>query len=86
MLYKQGGNAPGGPREYFNNGRLTDGFALLAWPAEYGASGMKTFMVNQDGVVYEKDLGPETATAVAAIDSFDPDASWMKVEEITVAE
>ena len=86
MLYKQGGNAPGGPREYFNNGRLTDGFALLAWPAEYGASGMKTFMVNQDGVVYEKDLGPETATAVAAIDSFDPDASWMKVEELTVAE
>ena len=86
MLYKQGGNAPGGPREYFNNGRLTDGFALLAWPAEYGASGMKTFIVNQDGVVYEKDLGPETATAVATIESFDPDASWMKVEEITVAE
>ena len=45
-----------------------------------------TFIVNQDGVVYEKDLGPDTATAVATIDSFDPDASWMKVEEITVAE
>lgn len=86
MLYKQGGNAPGGAREYFKNGRLTDGFALLAWPAEYGASGMKTFIVNQDGVVYEKDLGPETATAVATIESFDPDASWMKVGEITVAE
>lgn len=86
MLYKQGGNAAGGAREYFKNGRLTDGFALLAWPAEYGASGMKTFIVNQDGVVYEKDLGPETATAVATIESFDPDASWMKVGEITVAE
>ena len=45
-----------------------------------------TFIVNQDGVVYEKDLGPDTATAVATIDSFDPDASWIKVEEITVAE
>lgn len=86
MLFKQGSKAAGGAREYFNNGRLTDGFALLAWPAEYGASGMKTFMVNQDGAVFEKDLGPETATAVTGIDSFDPDTGWMEVKEVTVAE
>ena len=86
MLYKQGAKAAGGAREYFNNGRLTDGFALLAWPAEYGASGMKTFMVNQDGVVFEKDLGPETDAAAAAISSFDPDDSWLEVKQVSLAE
>jgi Protein of unknown function (DUF2950) len=86
MLYKQSDKAAGGAKEYFNNGRLTDGFALLAWPAEYGASGMKTFMVNQDGAVFEKDLGPETDAAVSAINSFDPGDGWIEVREVTIAE
>ena len=79
MLYRQGENANGGAREYFENGVLTGGFALIAWPADYGASGVMTFIVNQDGVVFQKDLGEETATAVDAIESFDPDSSWTAV-------
>ena len=80
MLYAQGPNAPGGALEYFAEGRLVNGFALIAWPADYGVSGVKTFMVNQDGVVYEKDLGEDTAAAVTTIELFDPDASWSKVD------
>jgi len=80
MLYAQGANAPGGALEYFAEGRLVNGFALIAWPADYGVSGVKTFMVNQDGVVYEKDLGEETAAAVTTIELFDPDASWSTVD------
>jgi hypothetical protein len=79
MLYRQGENANGGAREYFENGVLTGGFALIAWPADYGASGVMTFIVNQDGVVFQKDLGEDTATAVDAIESFDPDSSWTAV-------
>ena len=85
-LDRVGRRATGGAKEYFNNGRLTDGFALIAWPAEYGVSGMKTFIVNQDGVVFEKDLGPETDAAVAVINSFDPDSSWVKVESVVTSE
>jgi len=80
MLYAQGPNAPGGAREYFEEGRLVNGFALIAWPADYGVSGVQTFLVNQDGVVYEKDLGEDTATAITYIELFDPDGSWAKVE------
>lgn len=54
-------------------------FGLIAWPADYGATGVETFIVNQLGVVYEKDLGAQTATAAVAIQSFDPDASWKKM-------
>ena len=63
------------------DGRLVDGYALIAWPADYGVSGVKTFLVNQDGTVYEKDLGEDTATAITMIEEFDPDSSWTKVEE-----
>ena len=59
---------------------LEQGIALLAWPAEYGVSGVKSFMINHDGVVYEKDLGEETGTAVQSIQLFDPDSSWSIVE------
>jgi hypothetical protein len=59
---------------------MIGGFGLIAYPAEYGNSGVMTFMVNHDGVVYEKDLGDETATVASEIDSFDPDESWTKVE------
>jgi hypothetical protein len=79
MLYAQGPNANGGAREYFKNGVLTEGFAAVAWPADYGASGVMTFIVNQDGVVFQKDLGEDTATAVEGIQKFDPDSSWTAI-------
>jgi len=79
LLYKQGTNANGGAKEYFKDGLLTQGFALVAWPADYGASGVQTFIVSQDGVVFQKDLGEDTATAVEAITSFDPDSSWTAI-------
>jgi outer membrane murein-binding lipoprotein Lpp len=78
-LFAQGANANGGAREYFKDGLLTEGFALIAWPADYGASGVMTFIVNQDGVVFQKDLGEDTATAVQAIQAFDPDSSWVAI-------
>jgi len=79
MLYAQGPNANGGLRDYFKDGLLTEGFALVAWPAEYGSSGVMTFIVNSDGVVFQKDLGEDTATAVEAIQSFNPDSSWVAI-------
>ena len=81
MLYRQGENANGGSREYFKNGLLTEGFALVAWPADYEVSGVMTFIVNQDGVVFQKDLGEDTAATTAAMVSFDPDTSWVAVTE-----
>jgi hypothetical protein len=76
ILYRQSAHAPGGARDYVEHGRMTKGFALLAFPAKYGDSGIMTFMVDQDGVVFEKDLGPDTARLAAAIDAFDPDPGW----------
>jgi hypothetical protein len=76
-LFRQGEQANGGAREYFDHGVLVHGFALLAWPAEYGVSGVMTFMVNQDGVVFQKDLGDDTAAVAAAIEAFDPDPTWI---------
>ena len=58
MLTAQGKDAPGGARSYIKNGRMTDGYALIAWPAKYNDTGVMTFIVNQDGVVYQKNLGP----------------------------
>lgn len=81
LLYSQGENAAGGAREYFKDGILTEGFALIAWPAEYGVSGIKTFMVNQDGTVFEKDLGDTTPSEVDTIKSFNPDNTWTAVAE-----
>jgi hypothetical protein len=81
LLYKQGENSNGGPREYFQDGLLTEGFALVAWPAEYGVSGVMTFIVNQDGVVFQKDLGEGTEASVAAMGTFDHDNSWTAVTE-----
>jgi hypothetical protein len=80
ILTAQGPSAPGGAKSYVRNGRMTGGFALVAWPAEYDDTGVMTFIVDQDGVVYEKDLGPDTATIAAAIKAFDPDATWQKAE------
>jgi len=62
------------------SGRMIGGFGLIATPAEYGNSGVKTFLVNQDGVVFEKDLGPETTNLAAAVTNFNPDAGWTKAD------
>jgi hypothetical protein len=78
-LLSQGEAANGGARDYLVNGKLTKGFALVAYPAEYGASGIMTFMVNQEGLVWQKDLGEDTATAAPAIDKFNPDSTWTPI-------
>lgn len=80
-LFRQGEHANGGARDYFDNGVLVHGFALVAWPAEHGVSGVMTFIVNQDGVVFQKDLGPDTAAVVDALQAFDPDPTWTAVTE-----
>ncbi|MGE4651139.1 MAG: DUF2950 domain-containing protein [Myxococcota bacterium] len=79
VLHAQGPNAPGGAYDYMHDGEMTRGFALLAWPAKYGASGVTTFLVNQVGVLYEKDLGPDTKKIVSTLTVFDPDKSWFIV-------
>jgi hypothetical protein len=76
MLTSQGAAASGGAQDYLADGKLTGGVALLAYPATYGASGIMTFIVNQDGVVWQRDLGTDTAQAAAAIRQFNPDDSW----------
>jgi hypothetical protein len=81
MLYKQGENANGGAREYFKDGLYTEGFALVAWPADYQVSGVMTFIVNSDGVVFQKDLGEDTGKAAAGMAAYDPDSSWVAVLE-----
>jgi len=80
ILKAQGKNAAGGAYDYVVKGKMIGGFALVAYPAEYGSSGVMTFIVNHDGVVYEKDLGAETAKIASAITKFDPDKTWKKVE------
>ncbi len=79
ILTSQGSNAPGGAKNYLQDGRLTQGFGVIATPARYGQTGVMTFMVNQDGQIYEKDLGPDSASKAAAIKSFNPDSSWKVV-------
>jgi hypothetical protein len=75
-LTKQGPSARLGERDYLINGRMIGGFAAIAWPANYGVTGIMTFLVNNDGVVYQKDLGPDTAKIAPAIESYDPDKTW----------
>jgi hypothetical protein len=79
VLTRQGPAAPGGALDYIVKGNMIGGFALIAYPAEYDNSGIKTFMVNQDGVVYEKDLGLNTARIASGITAFNPDQGWEKV-------
>ncbi|MGC9965686.1 MAG: DUF2950 domain-containing protein [Syntrophobacteraceae bacterium] len=80
ILKAQGKNARGGAYDYLVKGKMIGGFALIAYPAKYGSSGIMTFMVNHDGVVYQKDLGPKTESAAIKIKLFDPDTTWRKVE------
>jgi len=79
LLTGQGKHAPGGAFSYMVNGRLFGGFAVVAWPASYGNSGVQTFMVNHDGVVYAKDLGPGSATEAAKMKLFDPGEGWTRI-------
>ncbi|MDI3469936.1 MAG: hypothetical protein OJF62_001999 [Pseudolabrys sp.] len=79
ILTRQGANAPDGAHDYIVNGKMIGGFALVAWPAQYGNSGIMTFMVNYDGVVFQKDLGNETDKLAPQINSFDPNSTWVKV-------
>ncbi len=80
ILKAQGRDALGGAIDYVVNDRMIGGFAMTAWPAEYGASGIKTFIVSHNGVIYEQDLGTDTPAIVKEITSFNPDPSWHKVE------
>jgi len=81
ILTGQGKGAPGGAYDYLVKKEMIGGFALLAWPAKYGSSGVMSFMANHDGVVYQKDLGPKSATVAAKITRFDPADGWTKVEQ-----
>lgn len=80
MLKKQGRHAPGGAYDYVVKGKQIGGFAVVAYPATYGNSGVMTFIVNHDGVVYQKDLGKNTAKTAKAVTQFDPDKTWKKAE------
>jgi Protein of unknown function (DUF2950) len=80
ILTAQGKDAPGGAYDYLAHGRMIGGFAMVAFPAEYGVSGVMTFVVNQDGVVYQKDLGPQTESIGRAMKQFNPDSTWEKVK------
>jgi hypothetical protein len=81
ILTSQGKDAPGGAKSYIANGKMTGGFAFIAYPAEYRSSGVMTFVVGQDGVVYQRDLGKDTATLAKDTKAYDPTPRWEKVED-----
>ncbi len=85
ILKAQGKHARGGAYDYVVKGQMIGGFALVAYPARYGASGIMTFIVNHDGVVYQKDLGEETETIAKEMTAYDPDTTWKKVEQVPAA-
>jgi len=81
ILKKQGSHAPGGAKDYVVAGKMVAGFAFVAYPEEYGNSGVMTFIINQDGVLLQKDLGKTTTETATAMTEFDPDNTWSPVEE-----
>ena len=81
VLTTQGPSAPGGALDYVVRGKMIGGFALVAYPAQYGNSGVMTFLVNHQGIIYEKDLGPQTADIAAGMTAFNPDSTWQRVSE-----
>jgi len=81
ILIGQGKNGPDGAKSYIANGKMTDGFAFVAYPAEYRSSGVMTFIVSEDGVVYQKDLGKKTGVLAKAMKDYNPDSSWQKGED-----
>lgn len=80
MLDKQGPQAQGGAKDYIENGRMTRGFAVVAYPARYGDSGIMTFIVSKDGIAFQKDLGNATSEVVSGITEFNPDQTWTDIE------
>jgi hypothetical protein len=80
ILTSQGASAPGGAMDYMVDGKLIGGFAIVAWPAEYGNSGVTTFLMNHDGIVYQRDLDDDTAKTAEAMDAYDPTPEWKKVQ------
>ncbi len=80
ILKGQGKEAPGGAYSYLVNGKMIGGFAMVAYPARYGSSGVMTFIVNHDGIVYQKDLGKNTEATLAKMTLFNPDKTWKRVE------
>jgi hypothetical protein len=80
ILTRQGPKASGGAHDYIVDGKMIGGFALIAWPAEYGNSGITTFLINPDGVVYRKDLGRNTGKIASGVTAFNPRDGWKKVE------
>src|ERR1035438_5360759 len=80
VLQAQGPNAEGGRHNYMVKDSMIGGFGLVAWPAHYGVSGVHTFIVNQNGLIYEKDLGNPTASLSTTVTSYDPDKSWTRVQ------
>jgi hypothetical protein len=81
LLYKQGADAKGGTKDFITNGKMTGGFAFIAYPEAYGDTGITTFITNQSGVVYEKDLGKNTTAQATTTTEFNPDKSWTTVPE-----
>jgi hypothetical protein len=80
VLTAQGPHAPGGQKSYVADGRMTGGFALVAWPVEHGSSGVMTFIVNQQDVVFQKNFGKATATIAESMTRYDPDDSWIPID------
>lgn len=80
ILSRQGPNAPSGAKDYFTNGKVT-GFAFVAYPAQYRSSGVMTFIVGEDGIIYQKDLGKKTGEISRAMTEYEPDSSWQKISE-----
>jgi hypothetical protein len=80
ILMRQGPHAPGGERDYLVDGHMVGGFALVAFPAKYGDSGIMTFIVNEDGTVHQRNLGRSTAAIAGALTEYDPDEGWTPVK------
>lgn len=80
VLTAQGDNASGGARSYISNGKMTGGFAFIATPVNYGESGIMTFMISEEGIVFERDLGPGTKDIAASIEQYNPDENWAPAE------
>lgn len=81
MLTRQGVHAPGGEKDYMEGGKMGGGFAFVAYPAEYGNSGVMSFIMNQDEVLLQMDLGKTTTEVATAMSEFDPDTSWSPTQE-----
>jgi hypothetical protein len=82
ILARQGKDAPGGAKDFIADGKMTGGFAFIAYPAEYRSSGVMTFIVGEDGVVYQKDLGKNTEVIAKAMKAYDPNSSWQKPSDL----